>query len=100
MIFFGVGLFETLFQIAQRLKAMMFIFANPALVDLLQRHWIQIMQLLTSAPDCGNKVRLFEENQMLRHRLPRHVQMLAQFRQRLPVLLVQYIQQLSTARIR
>ena len=91
--------FETLFQIAQRLKAMAFIFANPALGDLVNRHWIEVMQLLAPAPDDGDQVRLFEENQVLRHRLPRHLQMLTQLRQRLSVVRVQLIQQLAAARI-
>jgi hypothetical protein len=45
---------------------MAFVFANPALGDLVQRHWIEVMQLLASAPDRGDKVRFFEQNQMSR----------------------------------
>lgn len=92
-------LFETLFQITQRLKAMAFVFANPTVVDLLQRHWIEEMQFLASAPDRGDEVRLFEENQVLGHRLPGHLQMLTQLRQRLTIVRVQLIQQLAATRI-
>src|SRR5262249_61675003 len=69
----GFGLFETFFQIAQRLKTMAFVFANPTLVDLMQRHWIEIMQLLTSAPHDRDEVCLFQQDQMLGHRLAGHV---------------------------
>ena len=100
LFFLGFGLFETFFQIAQRLKAMAFVFADPALVDLVQRHRIEIMQLLAPAPDDGDQVCRFQQQQMLGHRLPRHVEVFAQFAQRLPVALVQFIEQLSAARIR
>ena len=86
------------FQIAQRLEAMTFVFANPALVDLVQRHRIEIMQLLAPAPDDGHQVRCFQQPQVLGNRLPRHVQMLAQLRQRLTVAPVQPVEQLPTAR--
>ncbi len=92
-------MFETPFQIAQRLEAVAFVFGDPALGDLVQRHRIEEMQLLASAPDRGDEVRLFEENQMLGHRLPGHLQMRAQIRQRLSVVRVQHIQQLAAARI-
>src|ERR1041385_5150316 len=88
--------FETLFQITQRLKAMAFVFANPALGDLVQRHWIEIMQLLAPAPDDDDKIRRFQQEEMFGHRLPRHVQVLAQFTERLPVVLAQLIEQFST----
>src|SRR6476661_5701607 len=88
--------FETLFQIAQRLKAMAFVFANPALGDLVNRHWIEIMQLLPPAPNGSDEVRLFQNDEMLGHSLPRHVEVFAQFAKRLPVALVQLVEQLST----
>src|SRR2546421_7842046 len=56
LLLFGFGLFETFFQIAQRPKAMAFVFSNPTLVDLMQRHRIEIMQLLAPAPHDGDEV--------------------------------------------
>jgi hypothetical protein len=35
---------------------MTLVFANPALADLVDRHRIEIMQLLAPAPDYGNQV--------------------------------------------
>jgi hypothetical protein len=37
-------LFETQFKIAQRLKAMAFVLADPAFAYLMQRHRIEVMQ--------------------------------------------------------
>src|SRR5882757_9871474 len=89
--------FETLFQIAQRLKAMAFVFANPALGDLVQRHWIKIMQLLAPAPDDGDQIRRLQQQEMFGDRLPRHVEVFTQLAKRLSVALVQLVEQLSTA---
>src|SRR5438128_11476786 len=96
LYFLAFAFFETLFQTAQRLKAMAFVFANPALGDLVNRHWIEIMQLLAPAPDDDDKVRRFQQEEMLGHRLPRHVEVFAQFAERLPVAPVQLIEQFST----
>jgi hypothetical protein len=89
--------FETLFHIAERLQAMAFVFANPALRDLVYRHGIEVMQLLAPAPDDRDKIRCFEQQQMFRHRLPRHIEVPAQLTERLPVVLVQLVEQLSAA---
>src|SRR4030095_6173483 len=95
LLFFGFGLFETFFQIAQRLKAMAFVFSNPTFVDLMQRHRIEIMQLLAPTPYDRDEVCFLQQRQMLGHRLPCHVQVFAQFAQRLPILLAQLVEQLS-----
>src|SRR6266516_2894929 len=92
--------FETLFQIAQRLKSMAFVFGNPALGDLVNRHWIEISQLLAPAPDDDDKVRRLQQEEMLGHRLPRHVEVFTQLAERLPVALVQLVEQLSAAFVR
>src|SRR5688572_3601972 len=81
LLFLVLVFFETLFQIAQRLKAMAFVFANPALGDLVQRHRIEVMQLLAPAPDRGDEVRRFQNDEVFGHCLPRHVEVLAQFTQ-------------------
>src|SRR6266702_2786437 len=93
-------LFETLFQIAQRLKAMAFVFANPALGDLVDRNWIEVIQLLAPAPDDGDQIGRFQQQEMLGDGLPRHVEVRAQFAERLPVALMQLVQQLSPALVR
>ena len=63
-------------------------------------HSIQIVKLLAAVADDGDEICIFELLEMLRHRLPSHVHMTAQRRQRLPVLLVKKIEQTSTGGIR
>ena len=76
---------------------MAFVFADPALADLVDRHRIEIMQLLAPAPDRGDQVRRLQQQEMLRHRLPCYVQVCAQFAERLAVALMQLVQQLPAA---
>jgi hypothetical protein len=93
-------LFETPFQISERLKAMAFVFANTALGELVNRHWIEVMQLLAPAPDDGDQIRRLQQQEMFGDRLPRHVEVRAQLAKRPPVALVQLVEQLSTALVR
>ena len=79
---------------------MAFVFANPALGDLVQRHWIEVMQLLAPAPDDDDEIRRFQQQEMLGHRLPGHVEVFTQFAERLPVVLVQLIEQFSATFVR
>ena len=58
------------------------------------------MQLLTPAPDDDDQIRRLQQQKMLGDRLPRHVEVRAQFAERLPVALVQLVEQLSTAFVR
>jgi hypothetical protein len=51
---------------------------DPALANLLQRYRIEEMQLFAAALHGGNQVRCFEQNQVLRHSLPRHIQVFTQ----------------------
>jgi len=76
------------------------IFADPAFVNFVDRHGVQIVQLLAPLPDHGHQVGVFQQTQMLRHRLAGHVQLPAQFAERLPALTVQFIEQLAAALIR
>jgi hypothetical protein len=55
------------------------------------------MQLLAPAPDGGDEIRRLQQGQMLGDCLPLHVEKSTQLSQRLPVVLVQLIEQLSTA---
>ena len=61
----------------------------------MQRHWIEVMQLLAPAPDGGDEIRRFQNDEMLGHCLPCHVEVLAQFAQRPPVALEQFVEQFS-----
>lgn len=61
----GTAAFEMLFEIAQRLEAMALVFADPAFVNLVQRHRIQVMQFLAPLPDGGDQIRLLQQREML-----------------------------------
>src|SRR5262245_9947573 len=51
---------------------MALVLADPALRDLVDRHRIEIVQLLAAAPDGRDEVRALENGEMLAHGLPRH----------------------------
>ena len=48
---------------------------NPAVVNFLERHRIKEMQLLKAMPHGGDPVRRHQHVEVLRHALPRHVQL-------------------------
>lgn len=77
----------------------MFEFSDPAFVDFVQRHRIQVVQFFPTLPMHGNEVRLFELLQMLGNRLACHIHVLAEGGECLAVILMQYIQQASASRI-
>src|SRR5262249_39723001 len=91
--------FEAVFEGVKRLQARFFEFGDPALVDLLQRHWIEKVQLFAAPPYGGDQVRRFEHVQVLRHTLARDVQVLAQVVEPAAVVGVQQIQELAPAGI-
>jgi len=65
----------------------------------VERHGIQKVELFAPMPDHGEKVGGFENLEVLGHGLTGHVEMGAEFRQRLPVGLVQLVEELTAARV-
>src|ERR1700724_974571 len=59
----------------------------------MDRHRVEIVQLLAAMPERGDEVGLFENPKMLRHRLPRHGEAVAEFVQGLSVAGVKPVQQ-------
>ncbi len=57
------------------------------------------MQLFATSPHSGDQIRGLQQVEVLRNSLPRHVQMLAQFIERAPVVRMQKVQQLAPAGI-
>ena len=49
-------------------------FPDPALVDLVERHWIQVVELLAALADGRHEVGRLEDVEVLAHRLTRHPQ--------------------------
>jgi len=66
-------------------------FANPALVNLVDRNGIEVVELFTSLPLHGDEIGVFEQFEVLGDRLASHVQAGAEFGKRLSVLCVETI---------
>ena len=69
----------------QRTQALAFVFSNPTLVNLVNRHGIEVVQLLAPTPNGGDEIRLFQQRQVLGDRLAGHVEVFAQFTQGLSI---------------
>src|SRR5262245_17310472 len=83
---------------------MTLVLADPALRELVDRHRIEIVQLLAAAPDGRDEVRIFENGEMLAHGLPRHQRSglgkpLAKLVQGLTIPRVEPIEKLSSAAV-
>src|SRR5262245_19533335 len=91
--------FEFLLQVVQQAEPLAFEFPYPPLVDLVQRHRVDEMQLLPATPDRAHQISRLEDPDVLGGRLPRHVQVLAELAQRLPVPLAQQVEEPSTRRV-
>lgn len=81
----------------QRVEALLFKFPNPAFVNLVDWNRVEVVQLFPSLPLDRNQIGVFQQAKVLRDRLPRHAQSLAQLTQRLSVLGVQAVEQFSAA---
>src|SRR4249919_1742954 len=88
-----IALLQLPFQLAERGELAALEFPDPAFADLMDRHRVQIMQLLAAMPERGDEVGLFENSKVLGHGLPRHRKAVAEFVQRLSVFGVKPVQQ-------
>jgi hypothetical protein len=61
--------FETAFEFRER-HSVALEFPNPTLRDLVNRHWIEVVQFFATAPHDGDEVRGFQDGEVLRHCLP------------------------------
>lgn len=92
-------LLKPFFQFSQRLEAIASVSSDPTLVDLLNGHGIQVVTFLAAVPDDHDEFRLLQDRQVLGYRLPRHVEVLAEFIQRQAIVLAKPVQQISAAGI-
>src|SRR6266404_8234406 len=81
------------FQFAEGGKLAALEFLDPPLADLMDRHRIEIVQLLAAMPEGGDEVGRLENRKVLCHRLPRHGEAVAEFVQGLSVSQVKPVQQ-------
>src|SRR5262245_55073649 len=91
---------QSFLELSQCPQALALEFSNPSFRDLVERDWVQIMQLFAPSPYGDDKVGLLKQSQMLGYRLPAHVQVRAEFAKRLTVVCVQTVQELPTTGIR
>ena len=68
-------------------------FSDPAFADLMDRHRVEIVQLLAAMLDGRDQIGLFEDDEVLGDGLPRHRKALAKFVQCLAVPGVKPVQQ-------
>src|SRR5262245_14012563 len=72
---------------------------NQTLPDLVDRHRIEVVQLLPSSPQGDDEIGLFQDRQMLADRLTRHVEARAEFVKRLATVGAQAIKKFSPTRV-
>src|SRR6266403_5645398 len=81
------------FQFAERGELAALEFLDPPLADLMDRHRVEIVQLLAAMPERGDEVGGLENRKVLGHSLPRHGEAVAKIVQGLSVLGVKSVQQ-------
>jgi hypothetical protein len=79
----------------QRVEPRLFELADPAHVDLLNGHWIQVMELLAAVFNGRDEIGSFQQGQMLAHGLPRHTHVAAEVAERAAVSIVKTVEQFS-----
>src|SRR5438477_12943122 len=83
------GLLMTLlqlsFQFAERGELAALEFPDPTFADLMDRHRVEVMQLLAAVPEGRDQVGGLQDRKVLGHGLPRHGETVAEFVQRLSI---------------
>jgi len=69
-------------ELLERLQARALELLHPAVVDLVDGHGVQEVQLLAPPPHGADEVRVLEQRQVLRDGLPAHVHLLAELAER------------------
>src|ERR1700682_6725326 len=95
-----IALLQLPFQFAERDKLAALEFLDPPLAELMDRHRIEIVQLLAAMPERGDKVGRLENSKVLCHGLPRHRETVAEFVQALSVAGLKPVQQRPPRSIR
>jgi len=83
----------------QQAEPLSFEFPHPPFVDLVKRHGVDEMQFLPATLDRADQIGRLQDLEVLRGRLPGHVQVFAKLTERLPILLTKKIKQLSACRV-
>ena len=67
------------------------IFVEPPLANLEERRRVKVVELLPAVPEGDDEVGGLQQGKMFGHSLPRHIELLAQLTQGLPVVVMQLI---------
>src|SRR6188768_615592 len=94
-----ITLLQLSFQLAERCEFPALELLDPTFADLMDRHRVEVVQLLAAVPERGDEIGRFENSEMLGDRLPRHGEAVAKFVQRLSVFGVKPVQQRAPRRI-
>jgi len=73
--------------------------ADPPLVDLVDRHRIEVVQLLATAPNRDHQVRVFEQRKVLANRLASHGKACTKATERLTVFTVESVEENPARRV-
>src|SRR5215470_1467307 len=89
--------FQISLEFAKRLDAMTIVFADPAVINLMNRDRVEVMKFFTAAPDDGQEVCFLEQKKMLCDGLAGHEEVGAKVVESLAVLGKQKVEETSAA---
>src|SRR5579883_3049569 len=95
----AIGSLQSFLQIGKCLEARLLELGDPALMDFLQRHRVEKVQLFPATPHGGDQIGGLQDVQVLCDSLAGHLHVFAELVQRAAVMRVQEVQKLSPARI-
>src|SRR5580698_725573 len=89
--------FEVFLQITEGLEARALEFADPPLINFVERDRIEVMQFLAALPYRGDEIGFFKDDEMFGDGLTGHVEIFAEITESSAVVPVEDIEQLSPA---
>src|SRR5688500_13188031 len=92
-------LLEGLFEVRERRQLVLAVFVYPPVVNEPDGHGVEEVELHAPPPARDHEARFFEHLEMLHHAEARHLELPLELAQRLPVPLVQQIEQEASRRI-
>src|SRR5689334_9718992 len=90
---------ECAFHVRERVKLRALEFADPPFADLVDRHRIEVVQLLAAGFARGDEARVLQNPKVLGHRLARHGEPVAELAQGLAIAGVKPVEQQASRMI-
>src|SRR4051812_30844289 len=94
-----IGILHSFLERGERAHPVALELADPAFGDGVDGRGVEVVQLFAAVPDDGDEPGVLEQRQVLRDRLPGHLQRLTQVGERLPRVSVQTIEETAPARV-